>query len=80
MSRILLSTEVAADDIKKKFGRIGMRRNRVTDTVEITFDIGDRAVVACFSGGEEKEFVEELEGRGRGLVDTGNDDNLSSPC
>lgn len=57
MSRILLFTEVAADDIKKEFSRIGMRRNRVTDTVEITFDIGDGAIIACFSGGKEKEFV-----------------------
>lgn len=54
MRRILLPTEVAADDIKEEFGRVRMGRNRMTDTVKVTFDIGDWAVVACLPGGKEK--------------------------
>lgn len=62
--RILLTPEVTTDDIKQEFSGVGMRRDWIANTIEVAFDIRDGAVVTCFSFGEEKEFVEELEGRG----------------
>lgn len=47
------------------------------DLVEIAVNIGDGAEIACLSIGEEEQLVEKLEGCCRGLVDTGNDEDLA---
>lgn len=74
--RILFSAEVCAGNIEEKLGRVGMRRDRVADAVEVVLDLGDGAKVTGLPGREEKELIEELEGgRGR-LVDTSDDNNL----
>lgn len=47
------------------------------DLVEIAADIGNGAEIACLAAGEEEQLVEKLEGCCRGLVDTGNDEDLA---
>lgn len=47
------------------------------DLVEIAADIGNGAEIACLAAGEKEQLVEKLEGCCRGLVDTGNDEDLA---
>lgn len=47
------------------------------DLVEIVADIGNGAEIACLAAGEEEQLVEKLKGCCRGLVDTGNDEDLA---
>jgi hypothetical protein len=48
----------------------------MANVIEVTLHSKDWAKIACSSGRKEEEFIEELEGRGRGLMDTGNNDYL----
>ena len=68
--------EVDIDKVEEKFGGVDVKRHGVADLFKVGLDGGDGASKTEFSLREEVELVEEGEGGGGGLVDTGENDDL----
>jgi len=74
--RVVVGGEVDVDELEQEFGRVGVQRRLEAEGAVVRRYVGDGAEVVRLACGEEQQLVEEVEGRGAGLVDAGYDDEL----
>lgn len=66
--------KVHVQPVQEALGRVGMKGNGVADGVVVAAHPSQGAKVVRLAAGEEHDLVEQVEGRGGGLVDARDDD------
>lgn len=51
LRNLSLSAEIGADDVEEELGRVRVRRDRVSDLLEVAVDVGNATEIACLPAG-----------------------------
>jgi len=70
------SRKIRADKIEQKLGGVGVHVQWITDAGEVGLNLFYRAKVTGSSCRQKQQRIEKLEGAGRRLMDTRDDDEL----
>lgn len=71
--------EVDVDEVEEELGRIGSGWHVISYSVEVLGSVVDGPEITRLAHGQQRQFVEQLIGHRRRLVDRGDDDELGDP-